>query len=134
MQLSIAHRDALFNALTKNELDFDIPIDKFTELVTNLEMDLTCNMLYFQDNELPSEDVIEKNLVMYIQVKVDFIFVKKTLIDIGSNMNFYFVDLLQKKFSSMYENIKITTISIKGFDNTEKESIGCVCIPIEVGG
>ena len=30
--------------------------------------------------------------------------------------------------------MKRTTITIKGFDNTKKECIGYVSIPIEVGG
>jgi len=58
--LLIDHRNALFDALKKNEVDADILVAKFMELVGNIDTDLVCNMLSFQESELPSEDVIEK--------------------------------------------------------------------------
>ena len=91
-------------------------------------------MLSFQDGELPSEDVIEKNLGLYIWVNINGIPVKKAFIGIGSNVNICFDNFLQKYFSFIYAKIKRTIISIKGFDNTQKECISYVTMPIEVGG
>jgi len=56
------------------------------------------------------------------------------LIDIDSNVNVYSIKLLQKYFPLIYEKMKRTTISIKGFDNIDKECIRYVTMPIEVGG
>jgi len=77
LQLLIEHRDALFDVLNKTKFDADIPITKFVELVGNLETDLVCNMLSFQDIELHIDDVIEKNLGLYIHINIDGVHVKK---------------------------------------------------------
>lgn len=113
MQLLGDHRDALFDALKKTEIDANIPMAKFVELVNNLDIDLVCNMLCFQDNELPSEYVIEKNLGLYIRVNIYGIPIKKALIDTDFNVNVCSVELLQKYFPFIYEKLKITNISIK---------------------
>ena len=77
MKLSIDHRNILFDALKKFEVDADITIAKFVELVGNLDTDLVCNMLSFQESEFPSKDVIEKNLGLYICVNIDGVHVEK---------------------------------------------------------
>ena len=87
MQLSVDNRNTLFDVLKKIEVDADIPIAKFIKLVANLDTDLVCNMLCFQESELPSEDVIEKNLGLCICINIDGSPIKKILIDIGSNVN-----------------------------------------------
>lgn len=91
-------------------------------------------MLCFQDSKLPSKDIIEKNLGLYIPINVDGIYVKNALVDVGSNINICSVDLLQKYFPSIYASMKRTNINIKGFDNTKNECTGYVTMPIEVGG
>lgn len=63
LQLFVDHRNAYFDALKKIEEDVDTIIANFIELVTNLDTDLTCNMLCFQDNKLPNEDVIKKKKI-----------------------------------------------------------------------
>ena len=60
----------LFNALKKNKVDVGIPIVKCTALVSNVDIELTCNMLCFQYNELSSEDIIEMKLGLYMIRKV----------------------------------------------------------------
>lgn len=45
---------------------------------------------------------------------------KKILIDTSSNINIFYIDLLQKYFPSIYANMRRTTIIIKGFDDTKK--------------
>lgn len=74
MQLLIDHKNCLFDALNITKFDADIPIAKF---IINLNTELVCNIISFQDSELPSEDVIEKNLVFYIHVNIDGILIKK---------------------------------------------------------
>lgn len=59
LQLLADHRYDLLNALKKTKVGIHILVIKFMELITNLDTDLVCNMLYFRDNELPSEYVIE---------------------------------------------------------------------------
>jgi len=59
---------------------------------------------------------------------------KKGLIYTCSNVNACSIKLLQKYFPSIYAKMKRTTISIKWFDNIEKECIRYVSIPIEMGG
>lgn len=98
MQLSNDHRNALFYALKKNEIDANILVAKFTELVANLDTNFVYNMLFFQDSEFPNEDVIEKNLGLYICVNVEGVLVKNALIDTDSNVNICLVELLQRKF------------------------------------
>jgi len=60
----------LFNSLNKTKVDVDIPIVKYIALVSNLDVEPTCNMLCFQYNALSSEDIIEKNLGLYMIHKV----------------------------------------------------------------
>lgn len=74
------HRNAFFDALKKTKVDVDFLVINFFELVANLYTELTCNMLSFQDSKLPSEDVIEKNLGLYICVNIEGIPIKKDLI------------------------------------------------------
>jgi len=75
LQLSIDHIDALFEALKKIELDADIPIAKFVELVTNIDKNVVCNMICFQYSKFLGEDVIKKNLRLYICINVDGVLV-----------------------------------------------------------
>lgn len=77
----------MFDALKKTKIILDIIVVKFIELVVNLDTNLVCNMLCFQYNELPTEYIIENNIGMYIHVNIDGVHVKKTLIDIGYNVN-----------------------------------------------
>ena len=114
--MSLDHINALFDALKKIEVDVDILLANF---VSKLETELVCNMLSFNDNELPSEDVIEKNLYLYVCVNIDGTLINKALLVIGSNVNMFSSNLLQKYFPYIYANMKRTTISIKGFDNTQ---------------
>jgi len=76
LQLSFDHRDDLLDTLKKIELDVDIPVAKFIELIANLDKNLVCNMIFFQDSELPSEDVIENNLT-YISMLMMMVFLLK---------------------------------------------------------
>lgn len=79
-----------------------IHVTKFVKLEENLNIDLGCNMFSFQESELTSEDIIEKNIGLYIHVNIDSIPIKKDSIDIGSNVNVCLVELLQKYFPSIY--------------------------------
>lgn len=62
----------------------------------------------------------KKKLGMYICMHVNGIHVKKILIDISSNINFCYVNFLKMYFSSIHVSMRRTTVSIKGFDNSEK--------------
>lgn len=57
-------------------------------------MNLTFNMLYVQNSEFPSENIIKKNLGLYIHINVDDITIKKILINTNYNVNTYFINLL----------------------------------------
>lgn len=91
MQLPLDHRNALFDVLNKIEVDVDIPLAKF---VSKIEIELVCNMLSFNNNEFPSEDVIEKNLDLYVRVSIDSTPIKKALVDTSSNVNICSTNLL----------------------------------------
>lgn len=73
-------------------------------------------------------------LSFYVHINIDGILVKKALVDTSSNVNICSNNLLHKHFPSIYVNVKITTISIKGFENTKWECISYITMPIEVGG
>lgn len=77
----------------------DILVAKFTKLIVNLDTNLTCNMLHFQDSELPSEYIIKKNLGLYNHVNIYGIPIKKALIDTSYNINVCSIELLQKVLS-----------------------------------
>lgn len=55
---------------------------------------------------------------------------KKVLIDTSSNMNICSIELLKKYFPFIYAKMNRIAINIKGFDNTEKECIKYVIMPI----
>lgn len=93
-QLSIDHRNTLFDALNKTKVDLDIPVVKFMELVSNIETNLDYNILSFQESEFFNEDVIDKNIELYIYVNIDGVYVKKDLNYTHSNVNVYLVELL----------------------------------------
>lgn len=77
LQLYVDYIYALFYGLKKIEVDANISFAKFAELVANIDIDLTYDMLCFQDSEFPSEDIIENNVVLYIYVNVNCITIKK---------------------------------------------------------
>lgn len=53
-------------------------------------------MMDFDDEEIPNEDIMKKNLALDIKVNVIVRLTNRTLIYMGSNVSIYSIEFLQK--------------------------------------
>ncbi|XP_071924782.1 uncharacterized protein [Coffea arabica] len=122
------HRDTLLEVLTKTRIPKDISVDNFSYIVGNV---LTAKQITFSDEELPAEGT-GHNKALYVAVRCNGKMLPKVLIDNGSALNICPWSTLVK-LGLQDVKLKPSETVVRGFDGSQRESIGEVNLVVEMG-
>lgn len=127
IQISPTHREALYD-IFKNEYVPTITVaTTFSNMIYSWKH---VNIIRFDDIELPSKDVVEQSLALYIKVYLCVNNINRSLIDTISCLNIFSTLFLQHFQDKGLPPITTLMMKIKGFDNVKKQCVGMIHLPI----
>ncbi|XP_040940175.1 uncharacterized protein [Gossypium hirsutum] len=122
------HRDALMKVLNETYVTHDISVNKLDWLVNNISAD---NFIYFNDDEIPPGGRgSTKALHVTTRCKGDTL--PSVLIDNGSALNVLPLSTLNR-LPVDGSHMKTCQNVVRAFDDTEREVMGRIDIPLEIG-
>ncbi|XP_027368366.1 uncharacterized protein LOC113874337 [Abrus precatorius] len=122
------HRKILMRVLNEAHVNHDITIDKFGGIVSNIASN---NYLTFTDDEVPAEGT-RHNKALHIFVKCQDHIIAKVLIDNGSSLN-VMPKMTLSKLPCDGSHMKPSAMIVRAFEETRREVIGEIEIPIQIG-
>ncbi|XP_057969465.1 uncharacterized protein LOC131158617 [Malania oleifera] len=119
------HREALLKLLNQAYIPQDISVEKFSHVIGGLS---ATNYITFSDEEISLEGR-GHNQALHISVKCKDHMIARVLVDNGSSLNVFPMTTLQKlPVDPSY--VKQNNLAVRAFDETRKESVGAIEIPI----
>ncbi|KAH9316505.1 hypothetical protein KI387_025132 [Taxus chinensis] len=97
-------------------------------MITRLD---TNDHITFDHTAIPHNNP-EHNFPLYLEVVVTRRKIKRVIVDGGSGLNIYTLKLVKQLGHSEIE-LGAKTITITAYDNEERESVGTIVVPMEVG-
>lgn len=128
IKISNVHKDILYQTL--QGLGVPLEVDP-THLQVTMENIIPNEHIFFNHREIPTENPTH-NLPLYIEVVVTRNKIKRVLMDNGSGFNIYTLNLV-KQLGHTKADLDSNIITITTYDNAEREPVGTITLPMEVG-
>ncbi|XP_050919705.1 uncharacterized protein LOC127137277 [Lathyrus oleraceus] len=125
---SEAHRKALQKVLEQAYIEYDVTVDQFDHIVTNIT---SCKNLSFRDEELPEEGR-NHNLALHISMNCKEDALSNVLVDTGSPLNMLLKSTLTR-LSYQGAPMRYNGVVVKVFDGSLKTLIREVDLPVKIG-
>ncbi|XP_055830762.1 uncharacterized protein LOC129899766 [Solanum dulcamara] len=125
---SETHRSALVKVLSEAYVPANITSENLSAMVGQV---LEANKVCFHEEELPSEG-LGHNKALNITVRCRDKFVSRVLIDNGSAVNICPFNTL-RALGINIGKIRESHVRVRGFDGTQREVIGKIDLPLQIG-
>ncbi|XP_070030634.1 uncharacterized protein [Nicotiana sylvestris] len=128
LQSSEAHKNALMKILSEAYVPSNITGGEMADMVGQV---LESHKITFHEDELPPEG-LGHNKALHITVQCEDHFITKILIDGASSLNICPLITLRTLGKGLHE-VKDGAISIKGFDGSQRSTIGEISLCLQMG-